>query len=59
MQNNEQNNREAYYNKGIYYSKLRLIHVSFSITGRGSHFVSHVVFLIMLILMAKGWTVTR
>lgn len=29
------------------------------IAGRACHFISHVVFLIMLILMAKGWTVTR
>lgn len=30
-----------------------------SVAGRACHFISHVVFLIMLILMAKGWTVTR
>ncbi|XP_020621574.1 transmembrane protein 145-like [Orbicella faveolata] len=30
-----------------------------SVVGRACHFISHVVFLIMLILMAKGWTVTR
>ncbi|XP_029186224.2 transmembrane protein 145-like isoform X2 [Acropora millepora] len=29
------------------------------IVARASHYISHVVFLIMLILMAKGWTVTR
>ncbi|KAJ7382299.1 hypothetical protein OS493_035880 [Desmophyllum pertusum] len=29
------------------------------VVGRAGHFISHVVFLIMLILMAKGWTVTR
>ncbi|XP_068685269.1 transmembrane protein 145-like [Montipora foliosa] len=29
------------------------------VVARGSNYVAHVVFLIMLILMAKGWTVTR
>ena len=39
---------------------MRYLHVLlFLITGRAFHFTSHVVFLIMLILMAKGWTVTR
>jgi len=46
----------------IYYDKFgKSGYESYGIkvVGRGSHFVSHVIFLVMLILMAKGWTVTR
>ncbi|XP_028401841.1 transmembrane protein 145-like [Dendronephthya gigantea] len=29
------------------------------VVGQAMHFIGHIVFLIMLILLAKGWTVTR
>lgn len=46
----------------IYYDKFaKSGHEPYAISviARGCHFVSHVIFLITLILMAKGWTVTR
>ncbi|XP_073255470.1 transmembrane protein 145-like [Porites lutea] len=46
----------------IYYDMFRRSGTEtygWKVAGRGSHFISHVVFLVMLILMAKGWTVTR
>ncbi|KAL9965057.1 hypothetical protein ACROYT_G028785 [Oculina patagonica] len=46
----------------IYYAKYGKSGIEtygLSVVGRASHFISHVIFLLMLILMAKGWTVTR
>ncbi|RMX60692.1 hypothetical protein pdam_00014526 [Pocillopora damicornis] len=43
----------------IEYGKKGIEKYGISVVGRAFHFTSHVVFLIMLILMAKGWTVTR
>ncbi|PFX15240.1 Transmembrane protein 145 [Stylophora pistillata] len=43
----------------IEFGKKGIEKYGISVVGRACHYISHVVFLIMLILMAKGWTVTR